>query len=211
MDALEHFEQRRDRWEFYQGFSSPSLNITVRFACADFVAPCKRTGTPVFHFFLHKLCRAVLATPAFRLRWNGREVVEERGLHPSYTVNAPDGQLNFAVFEFADDWDLFLKRSLEAKRTAEAAPRLQIDAPGVYDYLFCTCMPWFDFTSIQHPADAGHNHTIPSFAIGKIQAKDGGLELPLSVQVHHGLVDGVHIREFLERLQREVAEGAARL
>jgi len=211
MDALAHFQKRKDRWDFYHGFSSPFLNLTLRFECADFATPCKRAGAPVFHFFLHKLCRAALATPALRLRWNGKEIVEELGLRPSFTVNADGGPLNFAVFDFADDWKTFLERSTRAKRDAEAAPLLQLDEPGRVDYLFCTCMPWFDFTSVQHPVDAGQNHTIPSFALGRIRKAGDRLEMPLSIQVHHGLVDGAHIREFLTTLEKEIEEGAARL
>lgn len=210
-DALKHFESRRDRWEFYNAFSSPFLNITLRFECADFMTACKAKGVPVFHFLLHQICRATLATPAFRLRWNGKEIVEEKTLHPSYTVTSPDGALNFATFDFADDWTEFLERSLAAKAKAEAAPRLQLDAPGRVDYLFCTCMPWFDFTSIQHPVDAKQNHTIPSYAIGRIRGKDGRLEMPLSIQVHHGLVDGAHVREFLANLERGIEDAAERL
>ena len=34
---------------------------------------------------------------------------------------------------------------------------------------------------------------IPSLAWGRFRAVDGGLQLPFSVQAHHGFVDGYHI------------------
>jgi len=46
---------------------------------------------------------------------------------------------------------------------------------------------------------------IPSFAWGKFRdAGVGRLELPFSVQVHHGFVDGYHIHLFAEQVATEL-------
>ena len=52
--------------------------------------------------------------------------------------------------------------------------------------------------SLAHP-------DIPSLAWGKFRDAPGGrLELPFSVQAHHGFVDGFHIHQLAEQIAAEL-------
>lgn len=65
-------------------------------------------------------------------------------------------------------------------------------------------MPWLDFTSIQHPMASIAEPDIPSLAWGKFRDTPEGLQLPFSVQAHHGFVDGYHIHQFAQQVAREL-------
>jgi chloramphenicol O-acetyltransferase len=43
--------------------------------------------------------------------------------------------------------------------------------------------------------------TLPLFDWGKYYEKDGKIMIPISVQAHHSFVDGLHIGQFVEKLQ----------
>ncbi|WP_428866904.1 CatA-like O-acetyltransferase [Clostridium sediminicola] len=52
---------------------------------------------------------------------------------------------------------------------------------------------WVSFTSITHPIQMNPVHSVPRIAWGKYFEENGKIKLPLSVQVHHSLVDGIHV------------------
>ena len=73
------------------------------------------------------------------------------------------------------------------------------------DQVFVTCMPWLDFTSIQHPMASLATPDIPSLAWGRFSDGPEGLQLPFSVQAHHGFVDGYHIHLLAQQIGAELA------
>ena len=61
------------------------------------------------------------------------------------------------------------------------------------------------FTSIQHPSALLAHPDIPSFAWGKFRdGAPGRLQLPFSVQAHHGFVDGFHIHQIAQQIAAEL-------
>ena len=46
---------------------------------------------------------------------------------------------------------------------------------------------------------------MPRIVIGELHGPDGSERLPVSVDVHHGLADGLHVGQFLEHLQARLS------
>ena len=67
-----------------------------------------------------------------------------------------------------------------------------------------TCMPWVSFTSVQHPMNMHPTDSIPRFAWGKFFEENGRVKMPLGVQAHHALVDGVHVGRYFMRIQEHL-------
>ena len=63
-----------------------------------------------------------------------------------------------------------------------------------------TTVPWIRFTGIKH-ARKGPGGSVPKIALGKLTEVDGGVRLPVSVEAHHALVDGVHAGAFFAALE----------
>jgi chloramphenicol O-acetyltransferase type A len=64
-----------------------------------------------------------------------------------------------------------------------------------------TAIPWVSFTSFTHPMHLQRADSVPRFAWGKFFEEDKCLKMPLSVQVHHALMDGVHVGRFYAEVQ----------
>ncbi len=70
------------------------------------------------------------------------------------------------------------------------------DPPGRDDLLYMTAIPWVSFTSFVHPMRLHPADYVPRFAWGKYFEEGKRLKMPLSVQGHHALLDGIHMGKF---------------
>jgi chloramphenicol O-acetyltransferase type A len=82
------------------------------------------------------------------------------------------------------------------------------DASKDDDMLFMTAIPWVSFTSFMHPINMHPCDTIPRFAWGKYFMEGERVRMPLSVQGHHAVMDGLHMARFYEKIQSYLDEPA---
>ena len=191
---------RREQLDFYSGFDNPTVNIAALVESEDFVTPAKRHGYPPFAVILHALAQASLDIDEFRFRIMDDTVYRVDRVIASYATMGKDGNVNFSAAEYSADWPVFLDRYLMDKVITAAADALRKDAMDHRDYLFATCLPWLRFTAIQHPTGRFNDSSIPAVAVGKFGFGPNKVDFPLSVQVHHGLADGVHIARYFDRV-----------
>ncbi len=191
---------RADQLAFFGGFDVPVLNIVAEVEARDFVAPAKVRGVPPFAVLLHALARASLDVEPFRWRLLKGDPLPVEGLLVSYTVIGADGNLNFSTFPHDEDLGVFLERYLADREEARAAPNLRLTSTEHRNYLFVTGLPWLRFTAIQHPIGRLADCSIPAIAAGRFSFREGGVAFPLAVQAHHGLVDGLHVHQYMARV-----------
>lgn len=208
---MQNFERRRDRFELFDRMDSPAVNLSFTMDLPDFRPWCKEQGLPPFHVLLCAVLRAVLKIENFRYRIFDNEVICIDRLTPSYTVVNQHHDLNFAQFAWSDDLREFVARSLAARAEASGMRGLNDTYHGMSpreckNQVFVTCIPWLDFTSIQHPMASLGQPDIPSLAWGKFRdGANGRLQLPFSVQAHHGFVDGYHIHLLAQTIAAELS------
>jgi len=68
-----------------------------------------------------------------------------------------------------------------------------------------TTLPWLHFTSFTHAREQAHAD-IPKFAFGRVQEEGGRSWMPLALEVHHALMDGADVGDFVggfEALMRD--------
>jgi len=63
-------------------------------------------------------------------------------------------------------------------------------------------IPWISYTHISHTDSGKKDFATPMFDFGKYTEKDGKMMMPLSIEVHHSFVDGVHIGMLIEKIQK---------
>lgn len=207
---MEKFERRRDRFELFNNMDSAAVNLCFPLDLPDFRPWCKEQGLAPFHVLLYAVLRSVLKIENFRYRLLDGEVFQIERLRPSFTVINQHQDLNFALFDWSDDLREFVRRGIAAREAASNMTELN----GAYraltpreakEQVFITCIPWLAFTSIEHPSASLAHPDIPSLAWGKFREAPGGrLELPFSIQAHHGFVDGFHIHQLAEQIAAEL-------
>jgi chloramphenicol O-acetyltransferase type A len=206
---MQNFERRRDRFDFFDRMQSPAVNLCFALDLPDLRPWCKREGLPPFHVMLCAVLRAVLQVENFRYRVFEGAVIRIERLVPSFTVANLHGDLNLAQFDWTDDVREFAARGVRAREEAVGMTALNdkgrtISPRDAKDQVYVTCIPWLDFTSIQHPIMDLSAPDIPSLAWGRFRDGPHGLQLPFSVQAHHGFVDGYHIHLLARQIAAEL-------
>lgn len=125
---------------------------------------------------------------------NFKHTVKEQGL--SFTL------ANVVNIPMIDD----LKEYCElASKTADEQKEY-FTGPLGNDVFQCSPMPWVTYTHISHTNSGKKDNATPLFDWGKYYEKDGKVMIPISVQAHHSFVDGLHIGQFVEQLQKFLNE-----
>jgi chloramphenicol O-acetyltransferase type A len=203
---------RRDAFEFFRRFDKPFFNVCVRLD----VAPLKAAlaswpGAGLSLACYHVALRLANRHEPFRLRLEQDRVRVHGEVHGSTTVLRDDGEsFFFADLMHAADFAAFCAQAtaaIDAARTrrAEFAPK-----PDESAVVYFTSLPWLHFTSFSHARqwarDGARDDSIPRFAFGRAERDGSRLWLPMSVEVHHALMDGVHVGRFVQEFEAMVAE-----
>jgi chloramphenicol O-acetyltransferase len=83
---------------------------------------------------------------------------------------------------------------------------------GRTDVVHVTTLPWVHFRSISHARSHRTGGSVPKIALGRYLEREAQTLMPVSLEVNHALVDGLHVGRFFEHfqhaLQRPVAARA---
>jgi len=70
-------------------------------------------------------------------------------------------------------------------------------------------LPWISFTSFSHARNWGREDSVPKIAFGKFLKENQRTLLPFSVEVHHALMDGLHVGRYLSWLEEALTNAQA--
>jgi chloramphenicol O-acetyltransferase type A len=207
---------RRDAYAFFRSFDKPFFNVCVRLDVAPLKAALAAASTPggvtlACYFLALKFANV---HEAFRLRLSGDEVHVHERVDGSTTVLKDDGDsFGFADLDFTPDPIAFMRAaraSIERSRNAVAPFEPK---PGDVARMYFTSLPWLHFTSFSHARrwakEGARDDSIPRLAFGRADRDGARLWMPMSVEVHHALMDGVHVGRFVQDIEAALAEPAA--
>ena len=72
---------------------------------------------------------------------------------------------------------------------------------GRTDLIYFSAVPWFAFTEMKHARSANRGDSIPRISTGKLTRSGDRLTMPVSLDVHHGFIDGRQAGEFFALLE----------
>ncbi|MEL6703420.1 MAG: CatA-like O-acetyltransferase [Bacteroidota bacterium] len=192
---------RRGAFEYFRALDNPFFNITCPLDVSRLVPYCKMAGHPFSLAALYLSLRVANEYAPFRLRIEGEHVVAYDEVQGSRTVLVGDEQLAFTYIDYDPSFAVFRRRAERAQRVAQANPG-EIDARvGQTDLIHYSVLPWISFTSISHARSWRTGDSVPKITFGGYRREGEHIQMPVSVEVHHGLMDGLHVARFLERLQ----------
>jgi chloramphenicol O-acetyltransferase type A len=191
---------RREHFKAFNASDKPHFSLCANLHLTTFYPAVEQRALSFTVAMVYVVSRAANAIPEFRYRIRGDKVVEHDIVHPSTSILGDDDLFTFCMFDYVEDFSEFAARAAERIAYVREHPTLE-DDPGRDDLLFLTSIPWVSFTSFVFP---GHLHpadSIPQFAWGKFFKEGKFTKIPLGVQAHHALVDGIHIGKFYEKVQ----------
>jgi len=191
---------RRDHFEFFNTFNHPHFNMCANIDITRLHAFSKGRGISSTVAILYVISRAANAIPEFRYRMQDGNVVEYETVSPSFTILLNNELFGFCLIDYCPEFITFAVRATSAITDARDNPTLK-DPTDRQDLLYMTAIPWVSFTSFTHPMRLHPSDYIPRFAWGKYYQDGDCLMMPLSVQGHHALMDGIHIGRYYGVIQ----------
>jgi chloramphenicol O-acetyltransferase type A len=191
---------RRQHFDLYRAFDHPHFGMTANVDLTSFYPYVKQRGLSITIAIVYLISRAANEIPEFRYRIRPGQVVEHEVVHPSTTIMTGEDLFSFAWFDYCEDFSTFATNAELRIASAKAHPTLQ-DTPGQDDLIYMTAIPWVSFTSFMHPMHLQPPDSVPRFAWGKFFPQGERLLMPLGVQAHHALMDGVHMGRYYAIIQ----------
>jgi chloramphenicol O-acetyltransferase type A len=195
---------RREAFELFRNLSFPYMGVTADLDVTRLRETHRARGFSFTVGLVHALSVAANDVPAFRQRIRGNDVVEYEVVDPSITVLGEGDAFRFATLQYDPDVGRF---AADAEARIERAKRADSlwSEPDRDDLLFMTTLPWVSFTALVHPVPLDPPDSVPRIAWGRFRQQGRRVLLPLNVQAHHALVDGIDVGRFFTGAEEIVA------
>ncbi len=191
---------RRDHFKFFNTFDEPFFGVTVNVDCTVAYIKAKEQGASFFLYYLHNALAAANAVEAFRYRIDGDNVYLYDTVHASPTINRPNGTFGFSYVDYHPDFSTFITEAQKEIDRVQNSTGL-VPAISGENVIHFSAIPWVDFTSLSHARSFSFRDSMPKISFGKVTEKDGVKSMPVSIHVHHGLMDGYHVGQFVDKFQ----------
>jgi len=193
---------RSQHFSLFKDFSQPYFSVCVHIDAKQLFNCCKSSQQSFFQSYIFLALRACHQYPPMLQRIINDAPWQLDDARASVVELAADETFRFSYFSLTQQFDEFSKHAQQVGSQTKAAP-LFSDAfahtEGQADLIHISVLPWLDFTSFSHAYCHGKSLGIPKLVFGKYN-KDTG-KMPLSIDVHHALMDGLHVARFIEYFQ----------
>lgn len=191
---------RKDHYHFFKQFEEPFFGVTVHIDCTVAYSEVREHKNSFFLFYLHKALVAANSVENFRYRINGDDVVVYDQIDASPTIARPDGSFGFSYMQFHPDFEEFQK--IGKKEIERVSNTVGLDpATSGEQVIHFSALPWLDFTSFTHARSFSFADSAPKISFGKIITNNGIKTMAISIHIHHGLADGSHVGQFVDKFQ----------
>jgi chloramphenicol O-acetyltransferase type A len=196
---------RREVFEFFRGFDKPYFNICTQLDVTRLLALLRNRPDIslmlAYHYFALRVANEI---EPFRYRLREGKVIVHDVIHGGTTVLLPNENFTLAYFDYDADFEKFIA-------AADRSVKEVVSGDGAFrpdpndDRIHFTTLPWVSFTSFSHARNWGREDSVPKIAFGKFIQESERTLLPFSVEVHHALMDGLHVGRFVSRLEKVLA------
>ncbi|MGH2666616.1 CatA-like O-acetyltransferase [Flavobacterium sp.] len=191
---------RKEHFLFFKQMEEPFFGITTVIDCTKAYAKAKESEISFFTYYLHTTLAAANAIENFRYRIVGEEVFVYDRIDASATIMREDKTFGFSLIPFSSDITVFAEStSTEIERIQNTTGLITRDFD--INLIHFSSLPWVNFTSLSHARSFTFSDSCPKISFGKMMEENGKKTMSMSVHVHHGLMDGYHVGQFVTCFQ----------
>lgn len=204
--------ERAEHFKFYQQFEDPNFNVVTSIDTHSLYADSVAVGLPFSDCYLYCLSRTLQVCDFMRYRIVEGKPVELNEVAISSTFLASDKTFRFILLDNAESIDEFVTKNNTKKQKGLTQSLLNEDflsQSGAVDQVYVSILPWFEVYGFKHARHSGDNLGIPKVIFGKFNKEEN--RLSVSIEVHHGLLDGYHLSLFLNEFSVQIIALCAHL
>jgi len=193
---------RKEHFLFFKQMEEPFFGITTTIDCTKAYKKAKQLETSFFVYYLHKTIAAVNAIESFRYRIIEDKIYIFDTINVSATIMRDDKSFGFSLIEYSPDFDVFAANAFEEIERIKITPGLFTREFISENVIHFSAIPWVNFTSLSHARSYTFPDSCPKISFGKMMIDENGKRtMSMSVHVHHGLMDGYHVGQFVNYFQ----------
>lgn len=198
---------RKEHFHFFRQFEEPFFGATVEIDCTTAYKNSKKLGSSFFIYYLHKTLVAVNTIESFRYRISEDKIYINERIDASATIGRADGTFGFSLIEYDLSFAVFKQNTLTEIERIQTSAGLFTRTFEADNVIHFSAIPWVNFTSLSHARTYSIPDSCPKISFGKmIVSENGKRTMPMSVHVHHGLMDGMHLGQFVDYFQEVMNE-----
>ncbi len=198
---------RKEHFEFFSTMASPYFGLTTEVDCTKAYEKAKEKNYSFFAYYLYKSMVAINSVDELKLRIVGDQVILYDEVHIGSTIGRADGTFGFSFFHYSEDFEIFNRGLQDQIKAVQNSVGLGISNDALpVNHIRHTAIPWNSFSALLHPTNFDPKECIPKIAFGRFNVRQGKRYLPLSIEAHHGLADGIHLAKYLEAFQKQLDE-----
>jgi len=196
---------RKDHFNFFMQFEEPFFGVVIDIDCTKVYDNAKQKGLSFFLLYLHKSLVAANKIEAFRYRISEGKVFIYDQTHASPTINRPDGSFGFSYMDYYESFEEFNAAAQQEIDRVQNAVGL-VPAVSGENVIHYSSLPWINFKSISHARSFSFKDSSPKISFGKMTVHGDKKIMPVSIHVHHALMDGFQVSQFIELFQQLMNE-----
>lgn len=191
--------ERKEHYLFFSSLDIPQYSITFDVDISHLYQFVKDKSLSFYFTFMFCVMKTVNQIDAFKYRVINHEIYLFDVVHPSFTDMMENSNL-FKIVNSKMHFDLLKFIEISKKASLDQKTYFDLEKGSAIDQVYITSLPWGSFTSLHNAGNVDKNDAIPRISWGKFRTVDHKLVMPIALKVHHGFVDGYHLKLFLETL-----------
>ena len=192
---------RAELFDFFSAVSYPFYSTTFRVDVTRLHTYTKAHKLSFYYALVYLATEAVNAVENFRYVLRDGEIYLLDSRIPSFTDLKKGSDLfHIVTMSHGSSMEAFCHA---ARARSEAQPTL-LDQEDCDNMIFFSCVPWFDLTGCTNERDFDRDDATPRICWGRYVPENGREVLGMSVEVNHRFIDGYHIGQFYQHLQKSI-------
>ena len=194
---------RRTTFEFFRDYKDPYFNIAANVDVTKLRQFCRENKISFSIAALFYTQQAANSIREFRLRMIDEKVVEFESVEATQTILNDNETFSFCYFEHCPNVFEYVEAGRAARNKYLKLKTFDVETERI-DLIYYSVIPWVSFTSFKHASPGDNRQTVPRIVFGKVFHDQDRELMPLSVEAHHAMMDGIHVGRFFERFQAAV-------
>lgn len=198
---------RKEHFEFFSQCTDPFFGINVQLEVSHAYQKCKVNNWSFFLYYHYLSTLAANAVEEFRYRIKEGKVVVFEEVHTTTILLREDKTFMFSYHPFTQIFAQFVANAAQEFERAKNSTGIGMNKDTArLNAIHYSALPWISFTGLTHARNFEIEDSCPKISFGKISTNEEKITMPVSVYVHHGLMDGYHVSLYLDKFQELLNE-----
>ncbi|MDR2276377.1 MAG: hypothetical protein LBE23_00865 [Vagococcus sp.] len=196
--------KRKMYFDFFME-TETTLDFTVKLDVRKAVEKCRKENLSFYGYTIFNITKVVNSIENMRYDLLNDELIVWDEVLPSFTSFNKSENLFHALWTNVEaDYLIFDKKYktlVEEYKDSKHISPIPNEPKNMFNI---SSIPWLHFDSMTGNNKYSGKTFMPIISIGKYQEEKGRLLMPISISVHHATMDGYHVSQFYDELQKKM-------